>query len=480
MRDANGDDVSPYATWQATMMANSFRDPYFRAQLQKETAAAGEQVQELCLRCHTPMTHHEAVAAGDAPPRLAQAVEDLAADDGVSCTVCHMMTPDGLGERETFSGRLRFNGERHIYGPYDDPAVRPMQNLVDYTPVKGAHVRDAGMCATCHTLYTEHHGTPFPEQTPYLEWRNSEFDASRDGADPDKGRTCQECHMAAVGRTRIARTPMGFDFRGLAPRDEVRSHAFYGGNAFMIDLLREHADELDVVAEYELLENAAAATRTQLREHTARLAISRLEREGDRLMFDLQVDNLTGHKFPTGYPARRAWLHVEVLLDDEVVFESGAFDDQGRLVGVADPLRIEHVRVLDEPADVVVYEMVAEDPEGEPTTYLTKMVSKRKDTRLLPRGFTMQGPHIEDIAPVGIGDDADFAGGGDRVACRVRLPAGADGKCKVRATLLYQSVPPRWVDALRDVDAEEAKRFVRYYDAATKRPEIVAVAERQQ
>ncbi|MFN6196599.1 MAG: hypothetical protein ACK5BN_22580, partial [Planctomycetota bacterium] len=46
MRDAEGEDVSPYATWQATMMANSFRDPYFHAQLQKETAAAGEQVQE--------------------------------------------------------------------------------------------------------------------------------------------------------------------------------------------------------------------------------------------------------------------------------------------------------------------------------------------------------------------------------------------------------------------------------------------------
>ena len=35
-----GDDVSPHGTWKATMMANSFRDPYWRAQVSKEVAAA--------------------------------------------------------------------------------------------------------------------------------------------------------------------------------------------------------------------------------------------------------------------------------------------------------------------------------------------------------------------------------------------------------------------------------------------------------
>jgi hypothetical protein len=28
----------------------------------------------------------------------------------------------------------------------------------------------------------------------YLEWRNSEFSNERDGADPAKTRTCQQCH----------------------------------------------------------------------------------------------------------------------------------------------------------------------------------------------------------------------------------------------------------------------------------------------
>ena len=120
--------------------------------------------------------------------------------------------------------------------------------------------------------------------------------------------------------------------------------------------------------------------------------------------------------------------------------------------------------------------MIANDPDGQPTTYLTKMVERRKDTRLLPRGFDMRGPHIKDIAPVGVGDDDDFAAGGDRVACRIALPDGATGACEIVATLHYQTVPPVWVDALREVKAEEAVRFVGYYDAATKTPETVATA----
>ena len=79
---------------------------------------------------------------------------------------------------------------------------------------------------------------------------------------------------------------------------------------------------------------------------------------------------------------------------------------------------------------------------------------------------------------VGAGGDADFVAGGDRVGCRIRLPSGIRGECVVVATLHYQSVPPVWVDALREVEAEEAVRFVGYYDRASKVPEVVSVARR--
>jgi len=475
LKNEDEDDVSPYYTWQATMMANSFRDPYFRAQLQKESAAAGEQVQELCLRCHTPMVHHQHVHDGKAPPRLAQVVDEFEADDGVSCTVCHMIAADGLGERRTFSGKPKFNDERLIYGPFDDVETRPMLGQVRYTPTKGDHIRSAGLCASCHTLYTEHHGTPFPEQTPYLEWRNSEFNDERDGADPKKARSCQQCHMAELPRTRIARTPMGFDFR-IPEREGYRSHAFVGGNAFMLDILREHRDDLYVEASSGQLRAMAKATRDQLATRTAKVTVGEVQHVDGELRFDVAVENLTGHKFPTGYPARRAWLRVEALVGGEVVFASGACDQSGRIQGVADELRMPHVDTIRKPSDVVVYEMVANDPDGEPTTYLTKMVERRKDTRLLPRGFRLDGPLARDIAPVGIGGDDDFVGGGDRVACRIPVGDDAAGRWEVRVTLLYQTVPPVWVDALRTVDAEEARRFVGYFDAAEEHVEVVAEA----
>lgn len=479
MLSKEGEDISPYGTWQATMMANAFRDPYFRAQIMKETASAGEHVQELCLRCHTPMMHHQARIDGKPDPRLADVVGDPFADDGVSCTVCHLMDGSNFGDAASFSGRPAFTKERKIFGPYEKVATRPMQNMVGYTPTHGPHVQKSALCATCHTLFTEHHGTPFPEQTPYLEWRNSEFSNEREGADPAKTRTCQQCHMVRSGPTRIARSPQGFDFR-IPEREDYGMHAFIGGNAFMLDMLAEHREELDVLAEPEQFQRLAAATRKQLAEDTARMTISPLARDGGALTFAIAIENLTGHKFPSGYPARRAWLQVEIACGDRVFFASGVAGADGRIQGVADEQRVPHATTVTRPEQVAIYEMVAADPDGAPTTYLTKMVKRVKDTRLLPRGWRADGPHVADTAPVGVDGDVDFTGGGDTVQFRIDVPADATGPCEVRATLRYQTVPPVWVDALRTVDADEARRFVGWYDAAKKVPETVATATRRE
>ncbi len=119
--------------------------------------------------------------------------------------------------------------------------------------------------------------------------------------------------------------------------------------------------------------------------------------------------------------------------------------------------------------------MVAHDPDGRPTTYLTKMVGKLKDNRLLPKGWQKTGPHVEDTAPVGTETDLDFVGGRDTVQFRIPYE-GQSGGLRIVAWLNYQSVPPVWVDALRSVESEQTRRFVRMYDEAPKDPETVAVA----
>ncbi|MCR9244346.1 MAG: cytochrome c family protein [bacterium] len=476
MTGIGGEDISPYGLWQGTMMANSFRDPYFRAQIRKESAASGEAVQELCLRCHTPMEHHDARRTGKKRPRLADVEDSIFADDSVSCTICHMIDKRGLGDPSTWSGQPNFVKRRIINGPFENPATAPMQNLVNYTPVHGEHISSSALCATCHTLHTEHQGTVFPEQTPYLEWRNSVF-SDEDGK-TEASRSCQECHMADLGEARIARNPAGFDFN-IPVRKGYRSHAIVGGNAFMLDMIGENAEELAAIAEPEIFSQMAAAARKQLAERTARLTISEIVREDGVAKFSIDVENLTGHKFPTGYPSRRAWLHVQLLSGRRLLFESGAVDeDTGRILEVADALRIPHVQTVKRPEDVVVYEMIAADPEGEPTTYLTKMVERKKDNRLLPRGWNAAGPHVKDTRPKGIGEDPDFAGGGDKVHFELPLPERVRGRLRVIARMYYQPVPPTWADALRDLDAEECQRFVRLYDEMDKTPDNVAFAVR--
>ena len=263
----------------------------------------------------------------------------------------------------------------------------------------------------------------------------------------------------------------------LPARDPYRAHAFVGGNAFLLELLADHRDELGVQADASALRRMAKATRRQLTTATVDLSIGEVAHLDDELRFSVRVENKTGHKFPTGYPARRAWLHVRVENEQGVVFDCGGYDTDGAIEGVISPLEQEHVTVIESPFDVLIWEQVADDPTGEPTTALTQMMRRRKDNRLLPRGWRSDGPHAADTAPIGIRDDADFVGGSDTVQVVVPYPAGAP-KATVYAWVHYQPIPPHWVEDLRYVDVDECRVFVEMYDAADHTPETVAATRR--
>ena len=97
----------------------------------------------------------------------------------------------------------------------------------------------------------------------------------------------------------------------------------------------------------------------------------------------------------------------------------------------------------------------------------------------LPKGWRADGPHAATTKPRGLEGDPNFTAGGDVVHCDIALPQDApeDG-LRVVVWLLYQPVPPGWVDALRGIDAPEARAFVDLYDAADPAPEKLAVAAR--
>ena len=473
-----GEDISIGVAWRATMMANSARDPYWQASVRRETLdhpGHAADIQDECGGCHMPMSAHIARAHGGKGEVFAQlpiqgvdgtATQRLAAD-GVSCTVCHQISAEGLGTAGRFNGRFAVTppserGVRRIFGPFDVDAGRQtiMRSVTGYEQVKAQHIRESELCASCHTLITTALGEKgevigsLPEQMNYQEWRHSAFAAER--------KSCQSCHMPRVpGPVRVA-SVLGDG------RDGLSRHAFIGGNAHMLRLLNRFRDDLGVVAEPQELEAAAAATVRQLQQDTATLSITEPAWREGRLVFDVRVVNLTGHKFPTGYPSRRAWLHV-VVTDGRGtrVFESGAARGDGSIEGNdadADAGAFEpHYDTITRGDQVQLYEPVLGDRKSAPTTGLLTATQYLKDNRLLPRGFDKVTAGAEIAVWGEARADANFIAAGDSVRYSVEAPR--DVPLTVEAELRYQSIGYRWAQNLRRYDAPEPRRFVGYYEA---------------
>ena len=397
-----GEDVSIGATWRSTMMANSARDPYWQAGVRREIMdhpTRSADIQNECAACHMPMAQKIAHAAGGKgevfahlpiAQRNGSALQRLASD-GISCTVCHQIAPDKLGTRESFNANFTLrptpaDGARIIYGPYRIDAGRQsiMRSVTGFVQAEAPHIRQSELCASCHTLITEAFGPngevigSLPEQMNYQEWQHSAF--------VKEERSCQSCHMPS---RRGARAGIIGPWRC---RDRLARHVFVGGNAFMVRMFSRYRTELGVEALPSELESTARATLRQLQHETATLALSTPQVRDKTLSFEVDVRNLTGHKFPTGYPSRRTWLHVTVRnRDNRVVFESGAVDESGAIRGNdndVDPGSYElHYEQITQPDQVQIYEPVLGTPAGRPTTGLLTATQYLKDNRLLPRGF---------------------------------------------------------------------------------------------
>ena len=80
--------------------------------------------------------------------------------------------------------------------------------------------------------------------------------------------------------------------------------------------------------------------------------------------FHYTVTNRTGHKLPSSYPSRRAWIRVQVTRAGTVLFDSGAHDDDGRIVGPKDESRVPHADVITTQESVVIYEARPVDGAG--------------------------------------------------------------------------------------------------------------------
>jgi hypothetical protein len=490
MKTKTGEDYSIGVEWRASIMANSARDPYWQGSVRRETIdhpTATDIIQDECSRCHMPIANYEARLLNKKPvifshlPFKSGKQEDAAAEDGVSCTICHQISAKNLGTKESFVGHFIIDppdakGGHFEHGPYAITAGHQTvmrSSTAGFVPGEAAQIRDSALCATCHTLYTtalDNEGKvigELPEQVPYQEWQHSSY---KDAV------SCQACHMPPVEGDAPVTSLFG------EPRPDPRRHSFIAANFLMLRMLGTYGQELSVTALPQELDAAAQATVKFLQENSARVTLRDVAIENGRLSVDILVENLAGHKLPTAYPSRRAWLHVLVKdRSGRTVFESGALKQDGSIAGNdndTDPARFEpHYREITSGDQVEIYEPILGDAQGHVTTGLLTAINYLKDNRLLPAGFDKNSAS-NDIRVVGdAAQDPNFTDKGSLVRYSVAVDPSY-GPFHIEAELWYQPIGFRWAHNLQRYQAQEPQRFVSYYKSlAAGTATVLAKAE---
>lgn len=453
------------------------------------------------------------------------------ARDGVSCTVCHHVevdeeTPIG----HTFTGGFRTGPADVLHGPFADPKQVPMDSTLGARPVEYAGIRSSKVCGSCHSVVLPvfDGSKPFRdpktgkpkvviEQATYPEWVFSDF--RDDGATP---RSCQECHMASsypgiegTLRSKIAsiqeagNMPQTENRRpraeiDLAPREPFARHALVGLNVFFNKIAQQFPDVLGIRIQDPMLTSRGVAPLAttyqsmiqQADAQTATVAVRGVEVQDGRLVAEVEVENLAGHKLPSGVGFRRMFVELAVLDEEgQPLWVSGRTGPTGVLVDERGrPLPGElywkdgckpmtaaeqkswfqpHYAKIGRQDQVQVYQELVRDPRGKLTTSFLALAHDLKDNRLLPRGWEpsvalaekagLGSPKlpaaalVRDVLPKlpapGGGQASDpfyvprsqggLGGGGDALAYAIPLAdLGGKRPASVRATLYYQAIPP--------------------------------------
>ncbi len=521
-------NLSEWSEWNGSMMSQSGRDPVFHAQLESERAlrpAYKDYISDFCFSCHAPMGQRQfhldnkgeyftpeillsTPDSTNADPKMAK--YGALARDGVSCTVCHHITPEKLGTEESFNAQFVTGPAHEIFGPYkDEPATSnlvkkvPMEKGLGITPGHGAAISKSAMCGSCHTVMPDiipthdglagilkgkGHFKKSHEQTTYMEWVNSRFN-DEEGAHPGS-KSCIDCHMPDYFGSptnklsfQIANVEDG-DFPSLPTRDHdtnitlqarspYRRHTLVGLNLFTMKMFQQFGDSLlgrmtfdpyitippsrfYPVDRFDLAEQEVL----ELARQTVALTVASPAEKAGKLNVAVTVTNLAGHSFPSGVGFRRAFLQLNVLdATGKVLWASGRTSTNGVLLdeqGI--PLRSEFTtnwqdlqvdhEVITRQDQVQVYEERHLDDTGVLTTSFLSLFKEIKRNRLLPQGWSPEGKYAEHTRPVKLG--------GEEVERPTKI--GFDhvsyeiplseipGWAKIEVGCYYQALPPYYLE----------------------------------
>jgi hypothetical protein len=481
-----------------------------------------------CTVCHRLAIDEQAEAVADAPWNTCIEQKQKS------------LNPSYSGFASTFTGAFPIAAADEINGPFEDPLTKPMQNALRLTPMHNEGITTSEVCGSCHTIHLpvldreqpEDRCLPqtdpadpfrcFPkryEQTTYPEWA---FSAYRTGMLGDKPlpsgpgatpRSCQDCHMpsrnadgtpisskiAAIEEfSNYPQTDYRLDAKeiDLPVREGFAQHVLVGLNIFLIEMAQQYPEVLGIrtvdpglngtnLAPLQVTENAIL---DQAANATARLSVEPVWNARSRVLdARVSVDNLAGHKLPSGVGFRRAFIEFSVLdAKGKVLWISGETDDHGVLVDArGEPLPGEfwwkqdcsarlpnawqpHFEAIDRADEVQIYQELITDAQGLLTTSFLSINKHLKENRLQPHGFLGEEQRVaiaaafgdrtppaqpgefamdenlgRAVGPEGEAErDPDYHNGSgmDRLSYRV---TGLKARpAAVRARLLYQAIPP--------------------------------------
>ncbi|HMN04649.1 MAG TPA: multiheme c-type cytochrome [Flavobacteriales bacterium] len=473
----DNEDVNVVDDWRSTMMANAANDPFFLAKMQHEGLVnphMKEQIEHGCLKCHAPLAVFEDAMLGNPPFTAASLDTSVFARDGVSCLACHMQNPASGGH--VFSGNLVFDSAR-VWGPYTDEQINPyiMQYFINYTPDQGSNILDGSVCAGCHTAINQPvdlegnpTGTSFYEQTLWQEYKNSVYYGTE--------QNCRSCHMPRIQDS----VRLASEYLYLPGQSPFGKHHLTGGGVFMLKMMKDHIGEFGLPATPAQFDSTIARS-IALRATAMEMDLQVAGRSDDTLFLDVGLTNLTGHKFPGGFPNRRAFLQVLALsAGGDTLFNSGSWDGNYEVIGNDLPYEPHH-DVIRDGGQAQIYEFVMGDVNHDATTTLLRAVHRLKDNRLVPIGYSLSHPSQDTTAVAGLAlNDPDFnrdadgveGNGGDIVHYHIPL-GGYDGAVEVKARLWFQQVPPRWNQEMFSHHGSKIDPFRDMYLAADNTPELV-------
>ncbi len=480
------------------------------------------------------------------------------ARDGISCAACHhavldpkivakvqddpqntcvkarqdLLNPTLTGFAKTFTGSFFVGPPDELYGPFQQPKPIPMQHALGITPQYDSGFASSELCGSCHTVHLpvmrdgEILGHVF-EQTTYPEWL---FSAFRTDAEPTTGLTykagtqpksCGDCHMKTHGpdgkpfvskiagiqehtNFPAAENALGPDAIDLQAREGFARHTLAGLNVFLINMAQQFPDIFGIATADPMLTSKGLpsllrteqAMLDQADREVAGIAVVKSAVGDGKLTATVAVNNLVGHKFPSGVGFRRAFIEFQVLdrlgqtlwasgrtngagviVDDKgqpIAGELWWADDCSTRLSPGDPQFQPHYQTVSAQNEAQIYQELAVSPApvpdpqcgkkpvsgGDLTTSFLSICGSVKDNRLLPDGFLPLEDRIKLAESIGANAQLAEESGAHHVDNDPHYKPGKDKKggdaldyvipladipgepATVQATLHYQATPP--------------------------------------